>query len=99
MLCCIWQDIVICYWLVVENARVRKHGRIETINAMALSSLKANNRDMEKTIYLWKAGIEGAKMLQSETNFSEALTIFEFMKVVWPGERRIIELHDLTEHW
>jgi hypothetical protein len=74
-------------------------GRIETINIMALSTLRAKNRDMERTIHFWKAAIEGAKTLQSEYNFTEALKTYELMEVVWPGETRIAELRDLIQHW
>lgn len=74
-------------------------GRVATLNVMALSSLKAKNRDMEKTIHVWTAGIEGARALQSEQRFSEAVTIYELMDVVWPGEERIKGLRDLIVHW
>jgi hypothetical protein len=74
-------------------------GRVETIHIMALSSLKAKDRDMEKSMHFWRAAMEGAKTLQSEWGFSEALAIYEFMEFVWPGEQRITDLHDLIVHW
>jgi hypothetical protein len=73
--------------------------RLEMINAMALSSLKAKDRNMEQTIHFWTAGIEGAKALKSEKNLGEALTIYEYMEIVWFGEKRIADLRELTEHW
>jgi transcriptional regulator with XRE-family HTH domain len=74
-------------------------GRIETINIMALSSLKTKSRDIEQTIHFWVAGIEGAKTLQNESRFNEALATYEFMEVVWPGEKAITDLRDHIVHW
>ncbi|MBV9228090.1 MAG: helix-turn-helix transcriptional regulator [Chloroflexi bacterium] len=74
-------------------------GRIATINTMALSSLRAKDRDMEKTIYLWVAGIEGAKTLKSEQRFIDSVMTHEFMEIAWPGEQRIMNLRDLIVHW
>jgi transcriptional regulator with XRE-family HTH domain len=74
-------------------------GRIATINTMALSSLKAKDRDIEQTTHLWVAGIEGAKSLKSEQRFTDAVATYELMEVVWPGERRITDLRDHVVHW
>ncbi|HEU0003258.1 MAG TPA: helix-turn-helix transcriptional regulator [Ktedonobacteraceae bacterium] len=74
-------------------------GRVETINIMALSSLKTKERDIERTIHFWVAGIEGAKTLQNQQRFNEALTTYEFMEVVWPGDVRIKALRDYIVHW
>jgi hypothetical protein len=74
-------------------------GRVETLNVLALSSLKTKDRDREQTLHFWTAAIEGAKALQSEYNFTEAVTTYEHMAVVWPGEPRIAELQDLIIHW
>lgn len=74
-------------------------GRIETLNIMALSSLKAKDRDIERTIHFWKAAVEEAKTLRSDFFFDMAFTTYEHMAVVWPGERRIRELRGHLEHW
>ncbi len=74
-------------------------GRVETINIMALSSLKTKNRDLQQTIHFWITGIEGAKALQNEQRFNEAQTAYELMEAVWPDEIRIKELRDLLVHW
>lgn len=74
-------------------------GRVETINIMALSSLKTKDRDIERTIHFWVAGIEGAKTLQNQQRFNEALTTYEFMEMVWPGDARIKDLRDYIIHW
>lgn len=74
-------------------------GRVETINIMALSSLKTKDRDIERTIHFWVAGIEGAKTLQNQQRFNEALTTYEFMEMVWPGDTRIKDLRDYIVHW
>lgn len=74
-------------------------GRLETINVMALSSLKTTDRDMERTIHFWVAGIEGARAINSQLLFDQAMTTYELMEVVWPDELRIADLRDFVVHW
>lgn len=74
-------------------------GRVETINVMALASLKAKDRDMHKVIHLWVATVEGAKTIKSEERFTEALATYELMETVWPDEPRIKNLRDHIVHW
>ncbi len=83
------------------SPRIRQSemGRVETMNIMALSSLKTKDRDLEKTIHFWRAAVEGSKALRSEYFFNIALTTYEHMGVVWPGEPRIAELRDHIVHW
>src|SRR5579859_7595334 len=76
-----------------------ERSRIEGLNTMALASLKAKDKDMERSIHFWKAGITGARALQSEQRFSEALVGYEIMEAVWPGEKTIKGLQELTVHW
>jgi hypothetical protein len=105
---CYWGD----HQKVIENlgqridpetllAKIPQHGvgRVETIQIMTLSSLRAKDRNLERTIHLWTAGIEGAKALKSEEYFHEAVANLDRMEVVWPDESRIAELHDLVGHW
>ncbi len=74
-------------------------GRVETINVLALSSLKTQKRDMEQTIHFWVAGMQGAKSLQNEQRLNEAVSTYELMEVIWPDEPRIKELRDYVVHW
>jgi hypothetical protein len=74
-------------------------GRLETIKTMTLSSLRAEDRNLERTVHFWIACIEGAKALKSEVRFLEAVALLDHMETVWPGESRIAELHDLVVHW
>lgn len=74
-------------------------GRIETLNYMTLSALKAPDRDMEKTLAFWNAAMQGAIELQSEQRFSEALSNYELMEVIWPGEKRVTDLRERIVHW
>ena len=66
---------------------------------MTESVLGGKDRDMEEAIHYWKAAIQGARAMQSEHFFDEAVTIYNVMKYVWHGERRIEELYPLTIHW
>jgi transcriptional regulator with XRE-family HTH domain len=76
-----------------------ERSRVEGLNVMALASLKSPQKDMERTLHFWTAGIQGAKALQSEQRFSEALLAYEIMEGIWSSERRIKNLRELTEHW
>lgn len=82
-------------------AKIPQSGRgyVSVMELMTFSSLKAKNRDMEKTVHFWTALAEGARVLQSEWAFNKALTAYELMEVVWPGEQRIIDLRDHLDHW
>jgi transcriptional regulator with XRE-family HTH domain/tetratricopeptide (TPR) repeat protein len=73
--------------------------RIEFLNHMALASVKSASKDMEGAVRYWQAGMEGAKTLQSGQRLSEAMTAYEVMEGVWPGEKCIIDLRELAVHW
>jgi transcriptional regulator with XRE-family HTH domain len=72
---------------------------IEIINNETLASLKSPKKDMELSIRLWKAGIQGAIDLRSEQRFGEALTAYDIMQALWHGEKSIKELRELIRHW
>lgn len=73
--------------------------RVETINLMTLTSLRGKHRDMEQTLYWWLHGLQGSLALRSEQRFAEALANYEFMEVVWPGEKRIADIRRYIMHW
>lgn len=81
---------------LVSKMPVSGKGRVEMLNFMALSSLKAPKKDMDQTVKFWRAGIEGAKSLQSKQRFNESLAIYDAMEAVWPGETQIVTLRALT---
>lgn len=56
-------------------------------------------RDMDRAIALWTQGIEGAKAMQSNKHYTDALVAYTAMKAAWPGESRIKELREYTTHW
>lgn len=74
-------------------------GRVETLNALTLSSLRSKDRDMERTIHFWQGSLEGTKALRSEQRLNEVLANYELMETIWPNEPRIIELRERIEHW
>lgn len=78
---------------------VSERVRVEFLNHMALAAVKSASKDREQTVMYWQAGMEGAKALQSEQRFSEALTTYEVMEGVWSGDRRITDLRELVVHW
>jgi transcriptional regulator with XRE-family HTH domain/tetratricopeptide (TPR) repeat protein len=76
-----------------------ERSRIEGLNMMTLASLKAKKKDMEHALHIWTEAINGAKTLQSEQRFSEALTGYEIMEALWSDEKRITNLRDHIIHW
>jgi transcriptional regulator with XRE-family HTH domain len=76
-------------------------GRIEILIDEVTAELERNDqsRDMEFCIDRWTEGIEGAKTLQSNQRFNEAVIAYTVMRVVWPGDRRIMQLRELIKHW
>jgi transcriptional regulator with XRE-family HTH domain/tetratricopeptide (TPR) repeat protein len=73
--------------------------RLEIINNETLASLKRPNKDMELSINLWRAGIQGAVALRSEQRFQEAVMAYNIMQALWPEDKRIKEMRDLARHW
>ncbi len=76
-----------------------ERSRIEALNIMALSCLKHDKKDKELSLYFWNAGIQGAKALQSEQRFNEAIAAYDIMEAIWPHEKDIKGLQPLTVHW
>lgn len=76
-----------------------KRFRPEVLNNLTLTLLKIPHKDMEQVIFCWKAGLQEARVLQSEQRFEESIRLQELMEIVWPGEKRIIELRDQMTHW
>lgn len=56
-------------------------------------------RDMDRSITLWKQGMDGARTLKSDKKFSEAFQAFSMMRAAWPGEQRVKELREYVVHW
>lgn len=73
--------------------------RIEVLNNQTMSLLKSKQGDMHQAVKLWKASVQGSIELQSEQRFSEALTVYQAMETLWPGEREIADLRECIVHW
>jgi len=78
---------------------VTEAGRMETVNLLALLSMEAKNRDLERAVHYWQAVVEGARALHSEYLFAQAATTYEHLAVVWSDEARVRELRSLLAHW
>jgi transcriptional regulator with XRE-family HTH domain len=78
---------------------VTEAGRMETVNLLALSFLRAKDRDLERAIHYWQAVVEGAKALRSEYLFVQAATTCEQLALAWPEEARVRELRGQLVHW
>src|SRR5581483_491046 len=69
--------------LVPKVPILSKRIHIEIINNETLASLKRPKKDMELSIKLWTAGIQGAIDLRSEQRYSEALEAYSIMQALW----------------
>jgi hypothetical protein len=74
--------------------------RIETINDLTLASLKlpGPKRDKERSVTLWKAGLQGAIDLHSEQRLNEIITAYHIMEALWEDDNQIRELRELLVH-
>jgi transcriptional regulator with XRE-family HTH domain len=84
-----------------QDTTISLTGRINSLlnQVMAEVSRDDQPRDMEWCIDRWKRGIEGAKTVQSQRHFNEAIQAYTAMRVAWPGEMRIKDLRDHIVHW
>jgi transcriptional regulator with XRE-family HTH domain/tetratricopeptide (TPR) repeat protein len=84
-----------------QDTTVSSTGRINALIKQAMAEVDRDDqpRDMEQCIDYWSKGIEGAKVLQSNQHFNEAITAYAAMRAAWPGEQRVKKLKELIVHW
>jgi tetratricopeptide (TPR) repeat protein len=73
--------------------------KAETINYLTLASLRLPQKDKERSVKLWQAGLNNTLALRSEQRFGEVLTTFDIMETLWAKDREIAELRQLIKHW
>jgi hypothetical protein len=78
---------------------VSEVGRVETLNLMALSSLRAKDRDLQRTVHFWQAAMEGAQALRSDLLLRQVSTTYEQMAAIWSGEAQMRGLRDHLRRW
>lgn len=71
----------------------------EMLNFMTLASLKNPQKDMEESLHLWDAAMQGAKTLQSRQRFEEVRAAYDIMDVLWSGEKAIEKRRELVMQW
>jgi len=67
--------------------------------ALALLHLPERDKEMHQCITYWTAGMKGAIAIKSKQRFEEACHIYEFMNFVWPHEKKIHDLKEITQQW
>ena len=85
--------------LTSKIAASSERSRIEVINYQTMTSLKLPKKDKELSVKLWTTGIQGAKAIQSEQRFNEAVLAYEIMEALWSTDKDIIDLRGLIVHW
>lgn len=85
--------------IIDQRVPVFERVRVELLCNQLHSKLKTNVKDLEECVTLWVSAITGAKDLQSEERYTEALDLYETMECVWPEEKRIADLKPLVAHW
>jgi transcriptional regulator with XRE-family HTH domain len=85
----------------LNNPAIPLSCRIEAVLDQVTAEMSRDDggRDMLRSITLWKKGIQGAKTLQSDKKFSEAVQAYRTMQAVWPGEKQIKDLREYIIHW
>ncbi len=84
-----------------QDETISSTGRINALVKQAMTEVDRDDqpRDMEQCIDCWSKGIEGAKVLQSNQHFNEAITAYAAMRAAWPGEHRVKKLKESIVHW
>jgi transcriptional regulator with XRE-family HTH domain/tetratricopeptide (TPR) repeat protein len=83
----------------IEQDTLTRRYEIMLNEVLAEVSRSDKPHNMEFCIDRWTQGIEGAKTLQSNQRYSEAIQAYTAMRVIWPTEKRVKELRDLIVHW
>jgi transcriptional regulator with XRE-family HTH domain len=75
--------------------------RVEAVLDQVTAEMSRDDggRDMQHCITLWKKGIQGAKRLQSNKKFNDAIQAYRTMQAVWPGEKQVKDLREYIVHW
>lgn len=74
--------------------------RVEaTLDEVRTEIYRPRDRDMDWCVEKWTTGMIGAKTLQSEQRFREALYTYAAMQAAWPAEPRIKTLREHITHW
>lgn len=75
--------------------------RIEAINDLTLASLKlpGPKKDKERSINLWRAGLQGAIDLRSEQRLNEIVIAHHIMEALWEDDEEVKGLREIIVHW
>lgn len=80
---------------------MKRRLHVGTLSEAMFASLKVPNaqKDKELSLRLFKAELNAAKRIQSETYFSEAEVAYQIMQAVWADDPMMRDLGDLLVHW
>ena len=84
---------------VTASSSAMMRTRVLAYNNQVLALLKSPEKDMEHVVTTWITAMQGATTVHSEQRWQGAMENYGIMQALWPGERRIEELHDLAVHW
>lgn len=73
--------------------------RLGSVRGMALTHLKAKDRDKKEALRYLTDALQGARNFRTEWGFNEALNLYELADHIWPGDSAVDELRPLTIHW
>lgn len=84
-----------------HDTTVSLTGRVNALLQQVTAEVSRDDqkRDMDWCIEYWRKGIEGAKAVQSQQHFNEALHTYTAMRAAWPGEQRVKDLRAHVTHW
>ncbi len=70
-----------------------------TLSDMTQLSLKTKDKDLERSVFLWKTWTQRVKALKSELYFGKVLLTYENMDTLWGDDSRMKDLRPLAVHW
>lgn len=93
------QAIDMNHHLFVAKLSTTQRRHVHGLLDATIVALKLPNKlkDKELTVGLWKAGIQGAKQLQSEKLFDDAVAAYSIMESIWSDEQDVLDLYGLVQ--
>lgn len=79
--------------------RLTEREYIRILKGLLVLSLRASDKDMEYSIFIWQRFAQAIKKFRSERYFTEMRSAFGTMNTIWPNEHQVQALQPLTKHW
>jgi transcriptional regulator with XRE-family HTH domain len=85
--------------LLSSKRAMSEREHLGVLSRMTFASLKGKNKELERSVSLWRAQVQVVKALKSEQRFEEAILAYQMMDTLWGDDSRVKDLRPLTVHW